>query len=63
MTVSGFKICILIIIGIALTLNLWIINSMSENRKKTNTNMSLSQNFKDNQVKYSKDELLDIRKQ
>ena len=35
---------------------------MSENRRKTNTNMPLSQNFKDNKVKYSKDELLDIRK-
>ena len=62
MKVSGFKICILIIIGIALTLNLWIINSTSENRRKANTNMPLSQNFKGNQVKYSKDELLDIRK-
>ena len=62
MKVSGFKICILIFIGIALTFNLFIISSMHENRRKTNTNMPISQNFKDNQVKYSKNELLDIRK-
>ena len=35
---------------------------MSENRRKTNTNIPLLQNYKDSQVKYSKDELLDIRK-
>ena len=52
----------LIIIETALTLNLLIINSVSKNRRKTNTNTPLLQNFKDNQVKYSKDELLDIRK-
>ena len=46
------------IIGTTLTLNLLIINSVSENRR----NMSLLQNFKDNQSKYSKDELLEIRK-
>ena len=46
MKVSGYKIHILIIIGIALTLNLWKINFMSENRRKSNTNMPLSQNLK-----------------
>ena len=55
------------IIGTVLTLNLLRINSVSdllisdsvgENRR----NMSLLQNFKNNQTKYSKDELLEIRK-
>ena len=55
------------IIGTVLTLNLMrinsvsdllISNSMGENRR----NMSVLQNFKNNQIKYSKDELLEIRK-
>ena len=54
MKVSRFKMCIFIITGIALTLNLLIFNSMSKNRRKSNTNMLISQNFKNNQIKYSK---------
>ena len=52
---------ILMIIGITttvLTPTLLIINSVDENRR----NITLLQNFKDNQIKYSKDELLEIRK-
>ena len=46
------------IIGTVSSLNLLIINSVGENRR----NIPLLQNFKDNQIKYSKDELLAIRK-
>ena len=38
--------------------DLLISNSVSENRR----NMSVLQNFKNNQIKYSKDKLLEIRK-
>ena len=47
------------ITGTVLTLNLLIINSVGENRRNVSL---LLQNFKDNQIKYSKDELLEIRK-
>ena len=48
MKVSGGKICILIIIVITFAHNFLIINLVSNNRRKTNTNMPLSQNIKDN---------------
>ena len=59
MLYSIYRALIIIgIIGTALTFNLLIINSVSENR----TNMPILQNFKDSQIKYSKDDLLEIRK-
>ena len=44
----------MIIIVVTFMLNILIINFVSKNRRKTNPNMPLSQNVKDNGVKYSK---------